>query len=210
LARQAELANGEGNFLEAAGWRVAVKGAVNAAVRVAVNAVVRVAVRGFTGGKGPLLVEIPCEIGGRGHGILWHVPCCGRGMTGGWRPFTDDDIWVCPMGHEEWQPTEADRRMDEVLAAWATAARFRRLALRALRRHRLTFSQWRVLQAADRLVREKDDAVSQLEIARRIESDEGTVSKVVARLMDRGCSTWAQMHGDGRIGSSFRAGAKKR
>jgi DNA-binding MarR family transcriptional regulator len=107
-------------------------------------------------------------------------------MTGGWRPFTDDDIWVCPIGHQEWKPTEADRRLDEVLGAWAAAALFRRLALRALRRHGLTFAQWRVLQATERLVREKDDAVSQLAIARRIESDEGTVSKVVARLMDKG------------------------
>lgn len=76
--------------------------------------------------------------------------------------------------------------MDVIVGVWLNAVRFRRLVSRVLRRYGLTFSQWRVLHAAERLIREVDEPVSQLAIARRVDGDEGTVSRVALKLMHEG------------------------
>lgn len=89
---------------------------------------------------------------------------------------------------------------DRALACWLLAARFRRLVNRALERHGVTFAQWRVLDAADRLVREYSDTVGQHEIGERCEMDESTVSMVLGRLRQRGLvdiepEFWGQLNG---------------
>jgi DNA-binding MarR family transcriptional regulator len=96
--------------------------------------------------------------------------------------------------------TVEERSTDQALAQWLRLAPFRRVLNRALQRHGITFSQWRVLDAAERLVREYDDNVGQYEIAAQCELDEGTASKVLRRLgrlglVDTEPEFWGQLNG---------------
>jgi DNA-binding MarR family transcriptional regulator len=79
-----------------------------------------------------------------------------------------------------------EQRVDAVLAVWLHGVRFHRAAQRSLQKHGISFSQWRVLLATDRLQREYDDAMSQIEVARRLEMDEGTVSVAMRKLLRAG------------------------
>lgn len=114
-------------------------------------------------------------------------------MTGGRRRYSEGEL--CAFERQRERERERCRRLelstdeqslDAVIAAWLRAARFRRLAQVGLREQDLTFAQWRVLSAIDRLVREKEDAVSQLELATRTEMDANTTSAVVGKLMKKG------------------------
>jgi DNA-binding MarR family transcriptional regulator len=86
--------------------------------------------------------------------------------------------------------SEEERRTDEALHVWLEAARFRRAANRALRAYGVSFSQWRLLHAVERLVRETLDAVSELDLARYTEMDVNTVSAVMHRLSGKGLLSW--------------------
>jgi DNA-binding MarR family transcriptional regulator len=68
-------------------------------------------------------------------------------------------------------------------AEWFAAMRWRRRIEATLREVRVTFTQWLVLTAAQELVEERRDAVSQKEIAARVELDEATISQVIRLLM---------------------------
>jgi len=103
-------------------------------------------------------------------------------MTGGWRPFTEDDVYVCPMARRPKVILERDEETDAILGAWTRAVHFRRLAGRALCEWQLTFAQWVVLVSTERAVREAGDAVSQQAVAVRTGMDEAGLSKVMARL----------------------------
>jgi DNA-binding MarR family transcriptional regulator len=96
------------------------------------------------------------------------------------------------LGWESSREVSADERetsADEALLLWLRAARFRRAAERAVRRHGLTFSQWRVLHGLRRVVG-SGDAVSQQTIGRYIEMDENTLSAVTRRLIARDLISW--------------------
>ena len=83
-----------------------------------------------------------------------------------------------------------EKATDEVLELWARAAEFRRRVNRLLRTHGATLSQWRLLHAAERLVEETDEMVSQLEIARRAKMDANTASALTFRLGEKGWLSW--------------------
>lgn len=110
-------------------------------------------------------------------------------MTGGRRRYNETDLY-------QFERELKDRRRlvlnadeaaaDEAMAVWSRAARFRRRVQRELRPLDLTFAQWRLLDAVDRLVRERSDAVSQQDLAKRTDMDESTASAVMARLRDKG------------------------
>jgi DNA-binding MarR family transcriptional regulator len=68
-------------------------------------------------------------------------------------------------------------------AEWFAVMRWRRRIEATLREVRVTFTQWLVLTAAQELVEERRDAVSQKEIAARVELDEATISQVIRLLM---------------------------
>lgn len=96
--------------------------------------------------------------------------------------------------------TIEERSTDQAIGQWLRLARFRRLVNRALQRCGITFSQWRVLDAAERLVREYEDTVGQHEIGEQCEMDEGTASKVLRRLSRLGLvdiepEFWGQLNG---------------
>jgi DNA-binding MarR family transcriptional regulator len=71
-------------------------------------------------------------------------------------------------------------------ARWKAAMRWRRGVDVALARTGLTFTQWLVLDALRELIAETDDAAIQIEVAARVELDQGTVSLVMRTLADKG------------------------
>lgn len=85
--------------------------------------------------------------------------------------------------------------IDAAVAACVKAARFRRRCTVALRPFGLSFPLWCVLAVTDRLIRESNDAVSQVDVGRRAELDKNTVSYSMRRLeelglVDRGPDEW--------------------
>jgi DNA-binding MarR family transcriptional regulator len=110
-------------------------------------------------------------------------------MTGGRRRDLEEDC-VHPYFVRPVVLTEQDRSTDAALLVWLEAARFRRAANRALRAYNVSFSQWRLLHATERLVRETLDAVSELDLARYTEMDVNTVSAVMHRLTRKGLLSW--------------------
>ena len=70
-------------------------------------------------------------------------------------------------------------------AEWFSAMRWRRRVEAACADSRLSFTQWLLLHAAQRLIEETKDAVIQAQIAARVELDQTTVSQMVRRLEER-------------------------
>lgn len=70
-------------------------------------------------------------------------------------------------------------------AEWLSAMRWRRRVESACAAWRLSFPQWLLLHATQRLIAETEDAVIQAQIAARIELDQTTVSQMVRRLEAR-------------------------
>jgi DNA-binding MarR family transcriptional regulator len=87
---------------------------------------------------------------------------------------------------ENRSPAKASKANAAGKAAWLAAMRWRRAVDLELGSIDLTFTQWLVLDAADELVRETEDAVSQNAIAARTELDKMTISVVVRTLEKRG------------------------
>jgi DNA-binding MarR family transcriptional regulator len=115
-----------------------------------------------------------------------------RGMEGAWaarmgrREPSDYDLYLEHRRRRDVVLSLEEQRVDAVLAVWLNGVRFRRAAQRALKKHGIGFSQWRVLLATDRIQREYGDAMSQIEVARRLEMDEGTVSAAMRKLFRAG------------------------
>jgi DNA-binding MarR family transcriptional regulator len=83
-----------------------------------------------------------------------------------------------------------EKATEEVLERWARAAEFRRRVNRMLKARGATLSHWRMLHAAERLVEETGDVVSQLDIVRRAGMDANTVSALTFRLGEKGWLSW--------------------
>jgi DNA-binding MarR family transcriptional regulator len=111
-------------------------------------------------------------------------------MTGG-----RHQRWKLELGHAYYphipKPLLSDEKAaEEVLERWARAAKFRRRVNRVLKARGATLSQWRMLHAAERLVEETGEMVSQLDIARRAGMDANTVSALTFRLGEKGWLSW--------------------
>ncbi len=112
-----------------------------------------------------------------------------RAVTGGRRRYSESELDDFERELKERRRlilTAEEQAADDAMAVWLRAARFRRCVQRELRPLDLTFAQWRFLDAVDRLVRERRDAVSQLDLVGRAEIDENTTSALMARLRDKG------------------------
>jgi DNA-binding MarR family transcriptional regulator len=72
------------------------------------------------------------------------------------------------------------------IARWRAAMRWRRLVDEKLAPVGLSLTQWLVLESSLALSEESGDAVSQSQIARRVEFDKMTVSKLMIALERRG------------------------
>jgi DNA-binding MarR family transcriptional regulator len=106
-------------------------------------------------------------------------------MTGGWNRRGPE------RSRRKGGLVRNEGRIDEALERWLEGARFRRAADRAIRRHGLTFAQWRVLRAVLQLQELRKAAVSQHAVEERIEMDANTVSAVTKRLTDKGLVSWS-------------------
>jgi DNA-binding MarR family transcriptional regulator len=111
-------------------------------------------------------------------------------MTGGRHQRRKIEIHHPYYPHVPKPPLPDEIRADTALELWTRAATFRRRVNRALKRHGLTLSGWRMLHAAARLVEEAGDMVSQLDISRRAGIDQNTVSVLTPRLADKGWLSW--------------------
>jgi DNA-binding MarR family transcriptional regulator len=69
---------------------------------------------------------------------------------------------------------------------WLAAMRWQRRVEGALARFDLSFNQWLVLECLATLHRETGDAVSQVQVSRRLEFGKPSVSRLMARLDRRG------------------------
>lgn len=107
-------------------------------------------------------------------------------MTGGRLPWTQEDFEPPQRRHVPIPPHAEQRRAEELFGLWVDATAFRRAVNRKLKRHGVTFSQWRFLLAAQLLVDEVGDMVSQQDIARRAGMDENTASVLTFRLARKG------------------------
>jgi DNA-binding MarR family transcriptional regulator len=83
-------------------------------------------------------------------------------------------------------PSAEELSAADALRAFKVAMRFRRRTNRALRALGISFAQWRVLEAAARLIRRTDDAVSHLDVSQELDLDEASVSRLMHILSERG------------------------
>jgi len=100
-----------------------------------------------------------------------------------------------PKRNEEWEYesvpgparvlvlSDDEQRWDEAMAVWRWARQFQRRAKRVTRKRGISFARWQLLDVAERLIREKGDAVSQREVARGAQVAESTVSELMGALM---------------------------
>jgi hypothetical protein len=77
------------------------------------------------------------------------------------------------------EPTPDEVGTLQALAGFKRAMRFRRLLQRSLRSLGITFAEWRVLEATRRLWRLTEVPVSHLQVARELELDEASVSRLM-------------------------------
>ena len=71
-------------------------------------------------------------------------------------------------------------------ARWLAANCWRRRVEACLVGRGLTFTQWLVLDATDYLIRETDDAVSQIQVANYLQLNRMTVSDAMTALSNKG------------------------
>ncbi len=82
--------------------------------------------------------------------------------------------------------SEDEKATQSALGRFKRAMAFRRNVSRALRSLRISFAQWRTLEAAWRLIRQTDEPVSHLDVARDMELDESSLSRLMWSLSRRG------------------------
>jgi DNA-binding MarR family transcriptional regulator len=75
-----------------------------------------------------------------------------------------------------------EREWDLAIQFWNRARRFRRRVERIAGWRGISFARWQVLEATERLIREKGDAVSQKEVAQRTELPSSSVSELTRAL----------------------------
>jgi DNA-binding MarR family transcriptional regulator len=112
--------------------------------------------------------------------VLWEVA-----MTGGRRPLGYDDGDDYPRPVRLDLPSEDEEATASLLRSFKLAMKFRRRANRALKSLGVSFAEWRTLEATWRLIRQSRDAVSHLDVAREMELDESSVSRVMHSLSRR-------------------------
>ena len=79
--------------------------------------------------------------------------------------------------------SDDERRWDAAMVVWRCARQFQRQATRLTKLHGISFARWQLLDVTERLIRQKGDAVSQLEVARGAQVATSTVSEMMGPLM---------------------------
>lgn len=145
---------------------------------------------------------------------------CWRGeMTGGRRrPDEYESVW--PPRPSLRPPTADEAATLAALTRFMSAMKFRRALHRALRPLGISFAEWRALEATWRRTRETGEPVSQLDVARQIELDESSVSRLMGKLSERGLVSHdidargvcyrviMNVKGDHLVGAAYRLAAR--
>ncbi len=105
-------------------------------------------------------------------------------MSGGRRKFDEELARRLPPPLLP-PPTAEQRATAGVLEDYKLMMAFRRRVNAALRALRVSFAEWRVIEATWRLTRRSGEPVSHLEVSRDLQLDEGSVSRLMRRLMWR-------------------------
>jgi DNA-binding MarR family transcriptional regulator len=79
-----------------------------------------------------------------------------------------------------------EKRWDEAMVVWRCARQFQRRAKQITRSSGISFARWQVLDVTERLTRQKDDPVSELEVARGALVAKSTVSELMGAMMLQG------------------------
>jgi DNA-binding MarR family transcriptional regulator len=82
--------------------------------------------------------------------------------------------------------SEHEKRWDAAMVVWRGARRFQRRAKQLARASGISFARWQVLEVTERLTRQKNEPVSELEVARAAELAKSTVSELMRALMADG------------------------
>jgi DNA-binding MarR family transcriptional regulator len=119
------------------------------------------------------------------HASVAGMRCAERRVMAEREP-SNNELYLMQRKRRDVVLSPQEQRVDEVLERWTSAMRFRRTVERSLGAHGVSFSQWRVLYTTDRIEREFSDAMTQVEVARRLDACESTVSAVMQRLWRSG------------------------
>ena len=79
--------------------------------------------------------------------------------------------------------SDEERRWDAAMTIWRCARQFQRRANQVARAQGISFARWQLLDVTERLIRQKGDAVSQLEVASGALVAKSTVSELMGPLM---------------------------
>jgi DNA-binding MarR family transcriptional regulator len=79
--------------------------------------------------------------------------------------------------------SDDEKRWDKAMVVWRCSRQFQRRAKQAARALGISFARFQVLDVAERLTRQKDDPVSEQEVARGAQLAKSTVSELMRALM---------------------------
>lgn len=82
--------------------------------------------------------------------------------------------------------SEDEKRWDVAMVVWRQARLFQRRATHVARTAGISFARFQVLDVAERLTRQKDDPVSEQEVAHGAQLAKSTVSELMGAMMVQG------------------------
>lgn len=107
-------------------------------------------------------------------------------MPGGPKRLEEREYEPLPAPLRVLELSEDEKRWDLAMIAWRRARQFQRRATQAARACGISFARFQVLDVTERLTRQKDDPVSELEVARGAQVAKSTVSELMGALMRQG------------------------
>lgn len=116
----------------------------------------------------------------------WHAVCLVARMPGGRKRLEEWEYEPSPRPLRVLSLSEDEKRWDAAMVVWRCARQFQRRAKQVARSSGISFARFQVLDVAERLTRQKDEPVSELEVARGALLAKSTVSELMRALMRQG------------------------
>jgi len=107
-------------------------------------------------------------------------------MPGGPRRLEEREYEPSPAPLKMLELSEDEKRWDAAMVVWRCARQFQRRAKQVARASGISFARFQVLDVAERLTRQRDDPVSELEVARGAQLAKSTVSELMGAMMRQG------------------------
>ena len=107
-------------------------------------------------------------------------------MPGGPKRLEEDEYEPLPRPLRVLALSEDEKRWDSAMIVWRQARQFQKRAKQVTQSSGISFARFQVLDVAERLTRQKDDPVSELEVARGAQLAKSTVSELMGALMHQG------------------------